>query len=39
MQFQFSERVDRRENIYIEGLLDYQDLRASAKVRKFYGTQ
>lgn len=32
-------RVDRRENIYIEGLLDYQDLRASAKVRKFYGTQ
>ena len=30
-------RVDRRDHIYINGLLDYKDLRTSAKVRKFYG--
>lgn len=30
-------RVDKRDHIYINGLLDYKDLRASAKVRKFYG--
>ena len=30
-------RVDKRDHIYINGLLDYKDLRTSAKVRKFYG--
>lgn len=30
-------RVDRRDHIYINDLLDYKDLRTSAKVRKFYG--
>lgn len=32
-------RVNDRSNIYIDGLLDYKDLRASAKVRKFYGAR